>query len=207
MKKLFFVLLLLLVSLFLFGCGESDPVSVAKENNVVKVFLADHENAKLKSGFFDSKDIVFFEKEISKNCLGVSIQDGLYRVSFADFNSKVVLNVWLNEGGTQVLCSYKSKLTSGEKIVCLSGTKFNVDSNKCESKPDINFVCSIGVYNSVSLKCEFVPQIQATCSTGIFNSDLNKCEYVAQVVSTCAQGVYNSVINSNSISTASLNIE
>ena len=194
-SKLITLVVLVLFALFLFGCLQLDPVGVAKYDNVVKSFLLEHSNVSVKSGLVGSKDLVLFEKEISKNCLDVSTKDGLYKVSFADFNSKVVLNVWLNEGGTQVLCSYESKLTSGEKIVCLSGMKFNVDSNQCESKPELEYVCSIGTYNSVSNVCVVVPDVNYFCALGVFDSNTLKCEYTPSVIGVCSVGVFNSIIN------------
>ena len=178
----------ILLLILIIGCTELDPVHLAKENEQVKEFLTQHENAKLKSNFYDSTEINAFEKEITKNC-GTTINQG-YRISFADFDAKKGITTWIDKDARKVLCVYKLDLSAGEKIVCLSGT-FNKDTNTCEKKPLTTYTCNQGTYNENTNQCEYTPPTQTNCTTGTFNSDTNQCEYNPTLQYNCEQGTYN----------------
>jgi len=191
MRKLAFTLVLVMLLLLFFGCVEQNPVNVVKKDSLVSGFLVEHENVKLKYTLFSAGEVVKMEKEITKNCgFEIPLRDS-YKVSYADFDSGKAVNAWVGKASNKVVCSYLEDLSSGVKNACFGGV-FNKDTNKCEGKPVVDYVCSVGNYDSVSGKCLINPDVNFVCSKGIYASNLGKCIFNPQVQMTCVQGEYDS---------------
>lgn len=118
---------------------------------------------------------------------------------------------------TQGICIYNPPT----QAVCLSGSVYNIDTQKCEFTPQVEAICSSGytyniqknvcetfpssvincppnyAYDSSTNKCVNTPISEIVCASGSnFNAATGKCEYNPGTVTVCASPfVFNSATN------------